>query len=397
MGDLGTSCAADTLLSRTPSLMRVLHCYRTYFPDTQGGGEEAIRQIVLSTQAEGISNTIFALSPRPDPATIHRDEGTVERSLSWAAPASCDLGTVNAFRHFRRLARAADVVHYHFPWPFADLLHKFAGVDSRPAVMTYHSDVVRQRWIGLAYRPLMRSMLRAMNAVVATSAAYARTSSVLRDLVPPSRLKVIPLGLFERSYDQAREESRAISLSERFGLSTNGYFLSLGVLRYYKGLHVLIEAARRVDFPIVMAGDGPTRKVLEEAASDLPPGRVHFLGRVSDPEKMALIAGCRAFVLPSHLRSEAFGMVLLEAALLGRPMISCEIGTGTTYVNVHEDTGLVVAPENPSMLAAALQHMIVDEAFVSACGQRARARYERLFSGPALGSAYSVLYRSVLT
>jgi rhamnosyl/mannosyltransferase len=243
----------------------------------------------------------------------------------------------------------------------------------------------------------MRSMLRGMNAVVATSEAYARTSPVLREIVAPSRLKVIPLGLFERSYDSAREASRAISLPERFGLSPNGYFLSLGVLRYYKGLHVLIEAARKVDFPIVVAGDGPTRKALEAAANDLPAGRMRFLGRVSDPEKMALIAGSRAFVLPSHLRSEAFGVVLLEAGLLGRPMISCEIGTGTTYANIHEETGLVVAPENPAMLADAMRRMIEDDSLVSACGLRARARYERLFSGTALGEAYSNLYRSVAT
>jgi glycosyltransferase involved in cell wall biosynthesis len=376
--------------------MRVLHCYRTYFPDTQGGGQEAIRQIALSTQAQGVNNTIFTLSPEPRPAVIHRAEGTVVRRLSWAAPASCDLGTASAFRCFRQLARAADVIHYHFPWPFADFLHKFSGVGDRRAVMTYHSDVVRQRWVGFVYRPFTRSMLGAMNAVVATSTAYARTSSVLRDFVPSTRLKVIPLGIFEESYREALIESRKLSVAERFGLSTDGYFLSLGVLRYYKGLHTLIEAAKEIEFPIVLAGDGPMRGALERLAQHLPPNRVRFLGRVSDAEKMALIAGCRALVLPSHLRSEAFGMVLLESAMLGRPMISCEIGTGTTYVNVHEETGLVVSPENSSMLASAMRQFALDETVALRWGQGARARYERLFSGDALGRAYADLYRSVL-
>jgi rhamnosyl/mannosyltransferase len=219
---------------------------------------------------------------------------------------------------------------------------------------------------------------------------------VLRDLLTPTRLKVIPLGLVEQSYADAAVESRRVSISERFGLTSNGYFLSLGVLRYYKGLHTLIEAARRVDFPVVVAGDGPMRRSLEESARELPPGRVRFLGRVSDAEKMALIGNCRAFVLASHLRSEAFGMVLLESAMLGRPMVSCEIGTGTTYVNADQQTGLVVPPENPNRLADALRRLWKDEPFAQLCGNRARIRFEQLFSGAALGSAYAELYRSVV-
>jgi glycosyltransferase involved in cell wall biosynthesis len=376
--------------------MRVLHCYRTYFPDPQGGTQEAIRQMALSTQAEGVRNTIFTLSPSPHPQVLQRPEGDVFRGLSWAAPASCDLGTVGGILHFRRLVKGADIVHYHFPWPFGDVLHEWGGSRGKPAVMTYHSDVVRQRVLGLIYRPLMVSMLGAMNAVVATSEAYAKSSTVLRKYIRPSRLKVIPLGICEQSYQQAIRESQDICVQERFGVQPDQYFLSLGVLRYYKGLHTLIDAASSVDFPIVLAGQGPMRAALEKKAQDLPHGRVRFVGPVSDAEKLALIANCRTFVLASHLRSEAFGMVLVESAMLGRPMISCAIGTGTTFVNEHEKTGLVVLPENPSMLADAMKRFVTDEAFALRCGSQARARYEHLFSGEALGRAYASLYRSVI-
>ncbi|MEO8313272.1 MAG: glycosyltransferase [Pseudomonadota bacterium] len=374
--------------------MRILHCYRTYFPDPQGGGQEAIRQIALSTQAEGFTNTIFALSPQPTPAVINRTEGTVVRSLSWAAPASCDLGTLRGIRQFRLLVRQADILHYHFPWPFADLLHYCRGID-RPSVMTYHSDVVRQRWLGYAYRPLMQWMLHAMDIVAPTSEAYAASSPMLRRHVDASRLKVIPLGIFERSYDEAVSAAAAISIGERFGLERNQYFLSLGVLRYYKGLHTLIEAARDVRLPVVIAGQGPMRQALENAARQLPMGRVHFLGQVTDAEKMALIAGCRAFILPSHLRSEAFGMVLVESAMMGRPMVSCEIGTGTTYVNAHGETGLTIEPQNPEVMAAAMNRLGNDDEFTANCGRRARVRYEQLFSGGALGKGYATAYRQV--
>ena len=124
--------------------LRVLQVYRTYYPDTRGGIEEVMRQIALAVRPHGVESTIFILSPRPQPEVLERPEGRVVRARSWAAPASCDLGGVAALRRFSRLAAEADVLHLHFPWPFADAL--LAAVRPKaPVVVTYHSDVVRQR------------------------------------------------------------------------------------------------------------------------------------------------------------------------------------------------------------------------------------------------------------
>lgn len=155
--------------------LSVLHVYRTYFPDPPGGLQEAIRQIAVSTLPQGIISRIFVLSPNPVPMVLNRPEGEVVRSRSWAAPASCDLGGATAFLRYAELARCADVIHYHFPWPFADVLH-LAVRPKVPAVMTYHSDVVRQSLLGAVYAPLRHRMLRSMSCIVATSPAYARTS-----------------------------------------------------------------------------------------------------------------------------------------------------------------------------------------------------------------------------
>jgi rhamnosyl/mannosyltransferase len=100
-------------------------------------------------------------------------------------------------------------------------------------------------------------------------------------------------------------------------------------------------------------------------------------------------------VLPSHLRSEAFGMVLVEAAMFGKPMVCCEVGSGTSYVNQHGVTGFVVAPEQSKNLAGAMNALLSDDALAAAMGSAARERYETLFSGAALGKAYSALYQEV--
>jgi len=178
--------------------MRTLHVYRTYFPDPPGGLQEAIRQICVATASESVKSIIFTLSPNPEPSELVRPEAVVSRSRSWMAPASCDLGGVTAFQRFVDLSKQVDVIHYHFPWPFADLLHMFARSD-RPAVMTYHSDIVRQRFLKLAYEPLMHRTLKSMSAIVATSPEYLKTSPVLSDPRYANRVRMIPLGIDESS------------------------------------------------------------------------------------------------------------------------------------------------------------------------------------------------------
>ena len=369
----------------------VLHVYQTYFPDPPGGLQEAIRQIALSTGIQGVKNTIFTLSPQPEPSILLRPEARVVRSRSWAAPASCYLGGPAAFKTFSRLAREADVLHYLFPWPFADVLHE-AVRPNRPAVLTYVSDVVRQRWLGAAYAPLMWRTLRQMRVIVANCPAYARTSPVLSHPDIRNKVRVIPLGIEESSYPKDGDEA----IFKRLGLNAaEPFFLFIGVLRYYKGAQFLVQAAKTLGAKVVIAGTGPEGTSLQSLAAEIGADNVVFAGQVTDAEKVALLKRCRALVLPSHLRSEAYGMVLVEAAMFGRPLISCEIGTGTSYVNAHEETGFVVTPESPEELMRAMNLLLADDDLAATMGSAARARYERLFSGPALGRAYAALFREV--
>lgn len=375
----------------TGQTLRVLHVYRTYSPDAPGGIQEAIRQIALSTQPYGVESRIFTLSPHPRPAGIQRQEGQVVRARSWAAPASCDLGGPTTFRRFRDEARTADVIHYHFPWPYADLLH-LATRPAAPAVMTYHSDIVNKGLLQTLYAPLMKLMLKRMQAVIATSPAYAKSSLVLSQHVPADRLRIIPLGILESTYEPALRASVDCEPARELGLDRNGFFLFIGGLRGYKGLGTLAAAAKDSPLPIVIAGIGKEEAVVEQMTRTHP--HVHHLKTVDDATKLALLRDCRALVLPSDRRSEAFGMVLIEASMMGRPAISTRLGTGTDFVNKHEETGLCVEPGNPDDLARAF-HALMDEHRAHIYGQQARARYEKLFSGTALGENHAQLYREV--
>lgn len=372
--------------------MRVLHSYRTYLPDPPGGMQEAIRQISLATKHFGVESTVFCLSPHPYPHEIKYDECQVVRRRSWCAPASCDLGGIDAFLEFSRLTRTSDILHHHFPWPFADILH-LLNKSERPAVMTYHSDIVRQKWLSSLYRPVMWKILSSMKFIVATSPAYLATSPILSHPLIRDRVRVIPLGIDENSYPSVGNES----IYSRLGIEANEpYFLFLGAMRYYKGIHTLVRAAAKVDAKVIIAGSGQDENKYKALAVECGASNVVFAGQISNPEKLTLLKNCCAFVLPSHVRSEAFGMVLVEASMFGRPLISCEIGSGTSFVNAHEETGLVVPPEDPFVMARAMNTLLTDSVLAATFGKGARKRYEQLFSGPALGLAYSNLYKEAL-
>jgi glycosyltransferase involved in cell wall biosynthesis len=375
--------------------MRILHIYRTYYPDSQGGIQEAIRQICLTTQVYGAESRIFTLSPSPKPSILSSSEGEVIRSRSWMAPASCDIGGPKSLMEYQKLVQWADVIHYHFPWPFLDIL-QLANFSRKPTVLTYHSDIVKQKFLRKLYGPLMHHTLGRVSAIVATSPNYLDSSPVLRKYLPEGKVKVIPLGISRPQHHQEPPNGSDLDYLDQIGVKSGRYLLFLGVLRYYKGVHSLVSAAQSIQGNVVIAGDGPEAKGLRELSKLYQLKNVIFLGEVTENEKHLLLANCAALVLPSHLRSEAFGMVLIEASMHSKPMICCEVGSGTSYVNVHGLTGLVVPPENPAALSEACNRLINDVPLANKMGQAALARYEALFSASALGKAHINLYSKLL-
>ncbi|MCG5496572.1 glycosyltransferase [Ectothiorhodospira variabilis] len=380
--------------------VRVLHVFKTYFPETQGGLEEVIRQICRYTHPLGVQTRVLTLSADSLPETISLPETEVVRCPRQWDVASCGLSWP-FFRAFRRQANWADIIHYHFPWPLADVAHILMA-PRKPSLITYHADIVRQQGLLRLYRPIMHRFLGQLDTIVATSSNYAHTSPVLQRFA--HKVKVIPIGLGEGQPPEP-DPDRVSALRQRVG---EGFFLFVGVLRYYKGLHHLLEAIapHHVDagssqgaesLPLVIAGSGPMERALREQAKQLGLAHIHFLGQVSDADKTALLQLCRGVVFPSHLRAEAFGLTLLEGAMHGKPLISTEIGTGTSFVNRHCETGFVVPPNDPAALRRFMLILHRDPAMAATLGQAAQRRYLDLFTAPRMADAYERLYRQLLS
>lgn len=365
--------------------LRVLHVYRTYFPESQGGLEEAIRQICLGSARQGVENRVLTIANVKQREVIARSEAEVIRYPRNLVVASCDM-SLQAMSAFHKETEWADVLHYHFPWPFADIMHLCNRIQ-KPAIMTYHSDIVRQRLFLKLYRPAMHRFLSKMTSIVATSPNYFATSKVLQRY--KSKVQVIPFGLDHGSYPSVEKEALR-QLEHDVGRE---FFLFVGVLRYYKGLHVLLDAIKDTDLSIVIAGTGPKEAELKQKAERYKLRNIRFLGHVSDEVKVGLLTLARAVVLPSCLRSEAFGITLLEGAMFGKPLISTELGTGTSYVNLDGVTGYVVPPDDPRRLQEAMLHLQADTAMSRRMGMAVHERYMKYFSAEEMGLRYAAIYR----
>lgn len=363
--------------------MRVLHFFKTYMPDSFTGIERVIWQIAEGTVAHGVQSEVLSLSRHPKENSVRIDNHMAHKARLDLDVASTGL-SLSAINRFVELARDADIIHYHFPWPYMDLVH-FLGQVRKPTIVTYHSDIVRQKNLMRLYRPLMHAFLTSVDRIVATSPNYLESSPVLRQF--RDKTVVIPIGLADQATPP--EDGAVSAWRAQVG---EGFFLFVGALRYYKGLQFLIDAARHTGLPVVIVGQGEMEA--EIRAAGLP--NVHLVGAVGDQDKAALMQLARAFVFPSHLRSEAFGVALLEAAMAGKPMISCEIGTGTSYVNIDGETGLTVPPEDAVALAAAMRTIAGDAGRSAAMGRNARSRYLALMTADTMAASYAALYRELL-
>lgn len=380
--------------------MHILHLYKDYFP-ILGGIENHLRDLGEGLAARGHQITILVTSLTRQTVIEHPRPGlTIIKAARTFHLASTPF-SLDMLRWARRLR--ADIAHLHFPYPLADLAY-LALPQRPPLVVTYHSDIVRQRMLLHAYRPLLGRTLRHAARIIATSPNYIKSSPFLRPLA--ARCTVIPLGVDTSRFERV-DQQQVAALSVRYSLPPAGaLLLFVGRLRYYKGLHILLDALAAPELAaegvlraeLLIAGSGPERERLAAQANRLGiAGRVHFLGDVSDDDLPALYHAADIFILPAHLRAEALGVVQIEALASGTPCISTDIGTGTSYVNRHSETGLVVPPANPSALAHAIVKLLADPDLRQRYGAAGPKRVAALFTQEHMLDSIEHLYRDVLT
>ena len=368
--------------------MRVLHFFKTYWPDTFGGMERTIHALAKGGVQHGITCDVLTLSPNASDEPIEFDGHRVHQVPLGLELASTGLST-KIFGRFRDLSKDADLIHYHFPWPMMDLV-ELTTQHKKPTVVSYQSDIVKQKLLFHLYRPLMHRFLGRVDRIAASSPNYLATSPVLQ--AHKDKTVVVPLGLNEQDYPSPDPE-RLARWKAKF---PDGFFLFTGVLRYYKGIHILFEAVKACGLPVAVLGGNGIEAELQARRKAEGVDAFHMLGALPDEDKIALLTLCRGLVFPSHLRSEAYGLSLVEACMHGKPMISCEIGTGTSFVNLNDETGIAIPPADPEALARAMKVLWDDDGLAEQYGRNARLRYEAMFTSDRMVNSYVQIYRELL-
>jgi rhamnosyl/mannosyltransferase len=287
--------------------------------------------------------------------------------------------------------RDYDLLHLHVPNPVGALAY-LASIRPRQhaLVVTHHSDVVRQAALRRLFQPFMNAVLARADAIIATSPNYLETSPELA----PFRDKcvVVPYGLETARFRKTPAlEAEARAIRQRYGAPL---LLGVGRLVYYKGFEHAIAAMREIDAQLLLVGDGPLREPLERLAAKLGvAGRVHFAGNVHNDQLAPYYHASDLFLFPSIARSEAFGIVQLEAMACGLPVINTALDSGVPFVSRSGETGLTVTPNDPAALAAAARELLAAPERRAELGARARQRVETEFSPARLQAAILEIYR----
>ena len=362
--------------------MNVLYIYKDYFP-VFGGIENHVKALAEGMTARGHEVTVLVTSLDRRTRVETLNSVKLVKTARWLNVSSTPIGPA-MFGWARRLGRAADIVHVHHPYPIGEMAHLFSGSRAK-TVITYHSDIVRQKNLLRLYRPLLWRVLRRADRIIATSPRYIDTSPFLSRF--RDKCVVIPLGVDVDRFaaaDPARVSAvrRQLSVTLPREASRTPLLLSVGKLRYYKGLDTLIRALPALPLArLAIVGSGPMQAEWQTLANSLGVAdRVRFIGEVPDVDLPAYYHAADLFVLPASARAEAFGTVLTEAMAAGLPCVTTEVGSGTSWVVQHGVTGCVVRLRDPSALAQAISWLLDDADrryhMGRAAAERARAEFD---------------------
>ncbi|MDR1323699.1 MAG: glycosyltransferase [Candidatus Margulisbacteria bacterium] len=357
-----------------PDKLKILQVSKLYYP-VIGGVEKTLQQI-----AEGLKDKIdmkVLVCQRRGAGSVENINGVevhkaASLGLFFSMPLSFDF-----FRKFKTLSKNCAILHIHLPFPLADLA-VFLFRPKCKIVLWWHSDIVRQKKFLFFYKPFMYWLLNRACTIIVETQGHIEGSDYLPKY--KSKCRIIPPAIDDKLLNKGSRYFTSISRKtmkkpERVSV------LFVGRLVYYKGCAVLLDAFSQVqNAELTIVGAGNLEKSLQKQAEKLGISKkVHFAGTLSDARLSSVFQNCDIFVLPSVEKTEAFGLVQIEAMAYGKPVINTSLPSGVPYVSLDGVSGLTVPPKDVSALARALQKLIDDDKLRCRLGQGAyrlaHARY----------------------
>lgn len=372
--------------------MKILEVNKLYYPWV-GGVEKVVQQIAEGLNGENDFETEVLCCQPKGQRKVERVRGVrVWRASSlgifWGMPLSFDF-----FRLFRTLSKKADIIDFHHPFPLGDLA-LFLFRPKAKLIVHYHSDIVRQKIFSSLFKPLLSNTLEKAQKILVSNPNLVKNSPYLRKF--KEKCEVVSYGVDLKKFrcNEVGSHKRVGEIRKKY----SQFVLFVGRLSYYKGLEYLIEAMKAVGGNLVIVGKGPLESKLKHKTQKLGiEDKTSFLPYLEQRELINFYQACSLFVLPSIFKSEAFGIVLIEAMACGKPIISTELGTGTSWINVNGETGLVVLPRDSRSLAEGIKKILENKNLAKFFGKNALKRAEEQFSLQGMLERVQAIYQETLT
>lgn len=372
--------------------LRILQVNKAYYPHV-GGIESLIKQYSEELgQFDDVEIKVLVCRSERGKTQHETVNGVdVTRAGSMGTYFSCPI-SFSFIRMFCRMAKNADVVEIHMPFPLADLALMLSGFKGR-VVIAWHSDIVKQKKLLTVLKPVITKTLRRADCIIVATKGHIDGS----DWLPAYREKcrVIPYGITPEEY-LAIERKPVLTELCTDKNSVKVFFT--GRLVYYKGVDVLLKAFEKVkNCELFIAGTGELEPNLKKfVTAHSMEQKVHFLGFLPDETLRQAYADCDIFVLPSVVRSEAFGIVQLEAMVYGKPVINTNLPSGVPHVSIHGETGLTVPPSDEKALAEAISKLASDKELRETLGKNAAERVQTYFNEKnVIKELYKVLSENI--
>ncbi len=363
-----------------------------YYPPHIGGIEMVMYQITEGLNKRGIHCDVLCSNDKKQYEEVIINNYKVFKTKSYGKFASTSITPQMIFK-LREIIDNYDIIHIHFPDPMANLALMLSKHKTKKVVLHWHSDIIKQKNLLKLYLPFQNWLLKRADRIIATTPKYIEESPYLKDY--KNKCVAVPIGI-----DKNRLKINIKLIDELKNRYNNKKLVfSLGRLAYYKGFEYLIKSAKYLDdnYVILIGGEGELKeellKLIKKEGLDK---KVKLVGKIKDEDLGSYYYASDLFVLPSIEKTEAFGIVQIEAMNFGKPVIATKIkGSGVDWVNEYGVSGLNVEPKNPKAIAEAIYLLTKSEETYKKFSQNAKKRFEKLFTLETMINNILNIYKSL--
>lgn len=330
---------------------RILQIGKYYPPYYFGGIETATKTLHEGMRSRGVDNDFLGFLPKTYKHDIEVDEYIYLCKIDidiFSTPFSLSF-----IKKWRSIKDIYDIVVISMPHPFTNMVLQFFPPKHAKIVLWWHCDIIKQTTLLMFYKPFLVSLIKKSCAVIAPTNIHIDQSDFAKYMI--LKKHIIPYSIPSMQV-----------MSYLYTLKDGKYVIfSCGRLIYYKGFHILIDAAEHLPANCVVhiAGVGALHEQLSEQIKIKGlTDKVFLLGHVSDEELEQELQNCFLFCLPSTHRTEMYAIVQVEAFCHGKPVISTNIPrSGVPVVNKDGVTGYTVEVNNPEALSEKIKLLINDK------------------------------------